>query len=213
MANKDLKSKAPTHPRNTRYIKNIVGNLTFKILIEGPDGTGKSLLADTFAQLYEAEVMHQTSDTINNKAYYQNILGSPNNIVLDRTFFGDVVYNTPLRLSENDKKELIDMYNGSNAMLIYVTCEPNVARTRLEARGEVLPENFERLFKAEERLFLEQFNRWRLKPLVIDTSHMIEMVNVSDEVHPSSIKGLTLNQEAVNGDFDDVPPYTKEATQ
>ena len=170
----------PAIPKNHRYIKNIIGNLHFNILVEGPDGTGKSTLCEAFSKLYDAEIKHQTSETINNKAYYQNILSSPNNVVLDRTFFGDIVYNTPLRLSETDKKELVDQFNASNSMVIYVTCEPSIARRRLEKRGEVVPENFEQLFKAEERLFLEQFNRWRLKPLVIDTSDM-EMVDVEDE--------------------------------
>lgn len=152
-----------------RYIKGLIPNLGFKMVIDGCDGTGKSVFANMVADMFGATIYHQTAETINNKNYYLTKLKELGSVVLDRSFFGDAVYNRPRKLTETDKGALIDTLNRENSIIIFFTCSPQTARKRVEDRGETFNEE---LFILQERLFLEQYARWKVKPFVIDTDNL-----------------------------------------
>lgn len=72
-------------------------NKIHKIILEGCDGTGKTTLAMKIQAEnpdMNFEIVHCTRHTPNNYEYFLEMLNSDKNIIMDRSFIGQFVYNT-----------------------------------------------------------------------------------------------------------------------
>lgn len=106
-------------------------NDNLKIIIEGVDGSGKSTLANKIKELFpdkNFKIVHLTSETPNNKNYFESLLFSKENLIFDRFHIGQFVYQTEEQRTSNgwmdinDLNELEKLINHMKAIvkIIYV---------------------------------------------------------------------------------------------
>lgn len=124
------------------------------IVLEGCDGSGKSTLATLLSQVLNAEIIHCSTRTPNDFAFFHDILcmSRDKNIIADRWCYGQFVYQSPedrpLRRSESvlqphvtaeerlQQLEMLMLEQG--AKMILVTAPDEVIKSRLKDRGEIL---------------------------------------------------------------------------
>lgn len=113
------------------------------IVLEGCDGAGKSTLAVSLAQIFDAEIIHCTSRTPNDKKFFEGIIeaSKSKNIIADRFCYGQYVYqekkDRPLgghaELNYLEAKML-----AAGAKIVYVEAPVSEIKERLRERGEVV---------------------------------------------------------------------------
>lgn len=103
---------------NIKYSNNKI----HKIILEGCDGTGKSTLAEKIKAEnpdIDFRIIHCTRHTPNNFGYFIDILRSDENIIMDRSFIGQFIYNTAADRNSNGwlkNQELINLEDYINAL-------------------------------------------------------------------------------------------------
>lgn len=113
------------------------------IVLEGCDGSGKSTLARSLAKILDADIIHCTSRTPNDKKFFEGIIeaSKTKNIIADRFCYGQYVYqkkeDRPLGDYE-DLNYLEAKLLAAGAKVVYVAAPPHVIEERLDARGEKL---------------------------------------------------------------------------
>lgn len=85
-----------------------------KIILAGVDGCGKSTLArkiqeDFASQGKVYEIVHSTADTRNNLTYFMGLLEDERNIIFDRFYVDQFVYQTSETRKEKDWLTLSDL--------------------------------------------------------------------------------------------------------
>ena len=133
------------------------------VILEGPDATGKTTLAEKLKKKYGMSVHHSTTKTRNDLAYHIDLLDYRTNTVFDRFSVGEYVfpkiYNRPDKLAAEDfttiDKRIID---NNDMFIIFVCSDLSILNERLIARGEdsYIPEMAE-----QNRLFTEYANRFK----------------------------------------------------
>lgn len=104
-----------------------------KIIVEGMDNVGKTTLINKIIKMcpdMNFKVIHGTKDTPNNFEYYKRILLSNENLIVDRAWVGQFIYQSQRErslkgwLSESDRLVIeSSIYNGnvSDVVCLYVT--------------------------------------------------------------------------------------------
>lgn len=116
------------------------------IVLEGCDGSGKSTLAHSLSKLLNAEVVHCTSRTPNDKKFFEGIIeaSKTRNIIADRFCYGQYVYqekkDRPLGSYENLNYLETKMLE-SGTKVVYVGASVEEIEERLADRGEKLINN------------------------------------------------------------------------
>lgn len=112
------------------------------IVLEGIDGVGKTTLANLLSKIYNAGIIHATRETPNDWAWFSEImdLAKDRNIIADRFFWGQFVYQNPeeRNLNWEQLRELEHRLNQEDGKMIYVTADPVDIAIRLGSRAEVL---------------------------------------------------------------------------
>lgn len=113
------------------------------VVLEGCDGAGKTTLARSLAKILDADIIHCTSRTPNDKKFFEGIIeaSKTKNIIADRFCYGQYVYqekkDRPLggyaELNYLEAKML-----AAGAKVIYVAAPPYEIEERLAERGEKL---------------------------------------------------------------------------
>ena len=83
-----------------------------KFILEGTDGSGKSTLAkeiqNTFKYM-DFKIIHCTRETPNNMLYFSEMINSSENLIIDRGWIGQFVYQTAEERERNNWLNYIDL--------------------------------------------------------------------------------------------------------
>lgn len=116
------------------------------IIVEGPDGSGKSMLAEKISKQAGFILMHRSypknelekTRMINE---YLEVIKSGTNVVFDRSWHSELVYGTVMR--DDSVITYPSMYElekqicrNGGGLIIYCTGKPNILWNRCTARGE-----------------------------------------------------------------------------
>lgn len=108
------------------------------VIIEGPDGVGKTTLANYIRDEYDIELIHNDASAENTLAYYQSLCDGDK--VIDRANLSElvysIVYGRETRMTMDDQLEFFNDYLG-----IYIICyasDYNDLKNRFDARGDTV---------------------------------------------------------------------------
>ena len=128
------------------------------VVLEGCDGSGKTTLARSLSKVLDAEIIHCTSRTPNDKKFFEDIIkaSKKKNIIADRFCYGQFVYQDKKDRPLGGYKELNNLEAkllAAGAKVLYVGAPVEEIEERLAARGEKLINGLkvdEVLFKFDE---------------------------------------------------------------
>lgn len=115
------------------------------IIIEGPDGSGKTTLANQLSRQTGYKIIHRTRPkTEEEKAImmdeYLQIIRSRENVIFDRSWYSEMVYGPVMRdasvISYSQMYDLERRLMKVGAMIIYCTDAKPVLWARCQERGE-----------------------------------------------------------------------------
>ncbi|MGX9225931.1 AAA family ATPase [Streptomyces albus] len=131
------------------------------LVLEGPDGVGKSTLAERLSAQHGFQVIHspRTPDHLDLATRYREILDRTGRILFDRCFVSELVYG-PLhrgrsRITWSDALDLAERVIDRAGLFVHLTAAPPVIRQRLLDRdGEAAGlEEVAALVTAYQRVF------------------------------------------------------------
>jgi thymidylate kinase len=106
-------------------------------VLEGPDGVGKSTLAERLSAQHGFRVIHspRTPDHLDLATRYREILGGTGRILFDRCFVSELVYG-PLRrgrsrITWSEALDLAESVVDRKGLFVHLTAPPPVIRRRL----------------------------------------------------------------------------------
>lgn len=113
------------------------------IVLEGCDGSGKTTLARSLAKILDADIIHCTSRTPNDKKFFEGIIeaSKTKNIIADRFCYGQYVYQKKEDRPLGDYEDLNYLETkllAAGAKVIHVGAPPHEIEERLAIRGEKL---------------------------------------------------------------------------
>lgn len=140
------------------------------IVIEGCDGTGKSTLAKHLCETLGLYYWHESEPRT--LAEYQQMLSS-GGVCFDRFCFGQFVYNTieQQKMTIEELKKLVNGFESSNTLLVYVDAPTEVIVNRMIVRGEGTEEVKGQMTKWVKNIrgaYISTFNKCGAKYIVID---------------------------------------------
>lgn len=111
------------------------------IILEGPDGVGKTTIAKRLARILNGKIVHCTKDTPNDMSYFRSILYASEEqfIIADRFCYGQFVYQSEeeRKLTQEDLYRLEAEMLSYGAKVVYVKASPKTIASRLNKRGEI----------------------------------------------------------------------------
>lgn len=130
------------------------------VILEGPDATGKTTLAEKLRDKFGMTIHHSTSKTRNDLNYHMDLLDYRQNTVFDRFHLGEMVYpeiydrKAKLNQGEIDiiNKAIID---NNDMLIIFITSNMDIIKERLIERGE---ENYIPEMEQQNELFIKAAN-------------------------------------------------------
>lgn len=152
-----------------------------KIIIEGPDGAGKTTLANYLKDKYNLKILHSSSETKNDLQYHLDLLNK-DNIILDRANLGEIVYptiyNRIAKMTWSEQLEFMNYCKDNNIIyIIFYASNFNDLKDRLFKRGdtEQVLQNAEKInfvFMFLAKMFNELYNN----------VHIIDISKEKDQV-------------------------------
>jgi thymidylate kinase len=146
------------------------------LVLEGPDGVGKSTLAEHLSARYGFQVVHspQTPDHLDLADRYRSLLDRDGRILFDRCFVSELVYG-PLyrgrsRITWSQAIDLAESVIARTGLIVHLTAPPAVIRRRLLDRdGEAVSlEEISALVTGFHRVFSSLADYTRV--LTLDTT-------------------------------------------
>ena len=108
-----------------------------QIILEGPDGIGKSTISNYLLSIYDFDYKHNISEDPNTLNYYLEQI-KKENCIMDRSSISELIYSfiykRNCRMPWNDQIEFLNYFHG-----YYIICYAsnfNDLKTRFEARGD-----------------------------------------------------------------------------
>ena len=110
------------------------------IIIEGPDGAGKSTLANQLASALNLEIVHFVAPVDDSSQFemYRNFMIDARNVILDRAWYSDMVYGPIYRGKAEIRADLMrELERGcEDTILIYCTGSWQAMWDAATQRGE-----------------------------------------------------------------------------
>lgn len=115
------------------------------IILEGPDGAGKTTLAEKIAKSSKYMLLHRSKpkteeEKQNMMAEYLQVIRSGKNMIFDRCWYSEMVYGRIMRddscITYPEMYELERLLLKCGAILIYCTDKPETLWKRCGDRGE-----------------------------------------------------------------------------
>lgn len=116
------------------------------IIIEGPDGAGKSYLAEQLAEALNLQIVHFVAPTDDSSQFdmYRDFLIDAHNTILDRAWYSDMVYGPIFRgkaeIRSNAMREL--ERGAEDTIIIYCTGPKHAMWLAAQERGETFVKNY-----------------------------------------------------------------------
>lgn len=112
------------------------------IILEGPDATGKSTLANSLKEKYHMDkIIHCGADGKNDYNYFIDLLNNNENTIFDRFHIGEmvypVIYGRDFKLTEEDFRKINNRIIEKNAIvIIFYSSDIDLLKERLVERDE-----------------------------------------------------------------------------
>ena len=114
------------------------------IILEGPDGSGKTTLANTIHRQTGYQLLHRSHKTDANATSlfdeYAQVIKSGKNVIMDRSWYSEMVYGPVMRKSSAitypQMYELERLAAKNGAIIIHCTAPESVLWKRCLRRGE-----------------------------------------------------------------------------
>lgn len=106
------------------------------ILLEGPDGAGKSTLYNKLCELYKYNfIKHLPRESVGHYLWWQKKIESPFLYFIDRGFISELVYR-PIKADDTPNISLEEIGNLCTNNLCIVYCETEKAYDNMKRRGD-----------------------------------------------------------------------------
>ncbi len=116
------------------------------IIIEGPDGAGKSYLAEQLAEQLNLRIVHfvAPTDEFSQFDMYRDFLIDAKNVILDRAWYSDMVYGPIFRGKAEIRSDAMwELERGAeDTIVIYCTGPVHAMWLAAQERGETFVENY-----------------------------------------------------------------------
>ena len=110
-----------------------------KIIVDGPDGAGKSTLIKKLVKIYKCDILQMTEFGSKKVDDYVNKTNL-DNVIWDRSFISEKVYpkyfNRISNLSDLSFLRLINRFRNTGGVILIITNSPEILKKRLKLRGE-----------------------------------------------------------------------------
>lgn len=135
------------------------------IIIEGPDGAGKTMLAEQLSKQNKCPIIHRSKpkDDAEKAAMmgtYIQAIKERKNVIFDRCWYSEMVYGAVMRdksaISYPEMYELEKRLANTGAMIIHCTGPKSVLWKRCQVRGEdyiVCKDDFDAIHTGFNELF------------------------------------------------------------
>lgn len=158
-----------------------------RVIIEGPDGAGKSTLVNYLIKNYNLEMIHSSSDTKNDLEYHLELI-SKDDRVLDRANLGEIVYpvlyNREAKMSWDEQIDFMNKCMEEKVIyIIFYSSDFEVLKKRLFGRGDMqkVLDNAKTI-NCLFRLLAEQFGTFYPNVHTIDISKVNDQIAWFEEV-------------------------------
>lgn len=141
------------------------------IIIEGPDGSGKTMLAEKLSKQTKYPIIHRSQPKNEEEkkrmmGEYLQLVRSSKNVILDRCWYSEMAYGPVMRdasvLSYPQMYELEEQLAKTGAIIIYATGSKTALWQRCQRRGEdyitsrdnfnAICDNFDDIMKAPHHI-------------------------------------------------------------
>lgn len=115
------------------------------IIIEGPDGSGKTTLAEKISKQTKYPIVHRSQPKTEEEkklmmAEYLHTIRTGDNMIFDRCWYSEMAYGPVMRdssvISYHEMYELEEMLAKTGAIIIYATGTKTALWERCQSRGE-----------------------------------------------------------------------------
>lgn len=152
-----------------------------RIILEGPDGAGKTTLAHILAFKYGLDICHCTASDPNDFDFYKQSVRK-DNIVWDRHTIGELIYpkifSREQNISVEDARIVLWDARALGAKVFVLTGNPDILQKRLLARGGEDPRILNNIanIKNEFEFYAEQFCVPVIDTLTMTLSDIFNMI-------------------------------------